>query len=78
MRCLELVMSSEGQWEALEERIGNWINESINDEAVYRTAPAKPGLLNKSILFSVYKDSIGDIGQLCCQTRQAAYFPCPY
>ena len=23
----------------------DWMNESINDEAVYRTAPATPGLL---------------------------------
>ena len=25
------------------------MNELINDEAVYRTAPATPGLLNKSV-----------------------------
>ena len=26
--------------------VAEWINQSINDEAVYRTAPATPGLLN--------------------------------
>ena len=26
--------------------LGDWMNQSINDEAVYRTAPATPGLLN--------------------------------
>ena len=29
-------------------RLTDWINESINDKAVYRTAPATPVLLNMS------------------------------
>ena len=28
--------------------MNEWMNQSINDEAVYRTAPATPGLLNIS------------------------------
>ena len=27
-------------------RLTHWLNESVNDEGVYRTAPATPGLLN--------------------------------
>ena len=61
MRCLELVMWSEGQWEALEEK-DDWLNQSINNKVVYRTAPATPGLLKTvfikhmvSVLIDLYK-----------------------
>ena len=32
------------------------INQSMNDEAVYRTAPATPGLLNIQNKRTVYED----------------------
>ena len=35
----------------------DWINELINEEAVYRTVPATPGLLN--ILFIISEKTIG-------------------
>ena len=32
------------------------MNQSVNDEAVYRTAPATPGLLNTNITFVLHRN----------------------
>ena len=46
-RSLALTVWDLGYYEDLEEK-DEWINQLINHEAVYRTAPATPGLLNIS------------------------------
>ena len=45
--------------------LAEWINEWMNDEAVYRTAPATPGLLKNStyIFFFQYKKEHKPTGQ---------------
>ena len=37
------------------------MNQSINDEAVYRTAPATPGLLNIVLLVTLLKVKVGGL-----------------
>ena len=54
MRGLELVMCSEGQWEALEEKCP----KLMSDEGDCRTAPTTPGALNSDaecLVFIEYK-----------------------
>ena len=46
-----------------------WLNESMNDKAVYRTAPVTPGLLKNSVFLSVVVCSLSwskfEIRQFC-------------
>ena len=70
---LSLTVCDLWYYEDLEEKadwIGQWINQLINHEAVYRTAPATPGLLNITLhKFGFKKYNIKthiELFQSCC------------
>ena len=46
--------------------MNEWMNEWINDEALYRTAPATPGLLNITRIAKSYPESWSVAKVSCC------------